>query len=95
VAAGPEGRIVIVLEGRKIPPTREQVKAAFWARVHRYVRAALWVCAVLAPITLALALWQATRTELGWAVTLLTLDVPLWVAAYARLTDAPAVEMPR
>jgi hypothetical protein len=78
---------VIVLAGRQRPPTLDERKAAFWARVHRTVRAVLWVAAVLAPITLALALWLATRTELGWAVTLLTLDVGLWVAAYVRLTD--------
>lgn len=65
------------------------------ARIRRAFRFALGVCAVLAPITLALALWLATRNELGSAATLLCLDVPLWVAAYVRLTDAPAVEMPR
>lgn len=86
---------MIVLTGREIPLTLDERKAAFWARIHRYIRAALWVAAVLAPITLALALWLATRTQLGPAVTLLCLDIPLWVAAYVRLTDAPAVEMPR
>ena len=77
----------MIVHTRQIPPTRAEVKAAFWARIHRTVRGVLWVAAVLAPLVLALALWLATRTELGWAVTLLCLDVLLWVAAYARLTD--------
>jgi hypothetical protein len=86
---------VIVLEGRRIPPTRDERNAARKARRLRVLNRVLAVAAVLAPITLALALWLATRNELGQAVTLLCLDVLLWVAAYVRLTDAPAVEMPR
>lgn len=77
----------MIVHVREVPLTLVERKAAFWARIRRAVRAVLWVCAVLAPIALALALWLATRTQLGSAVTLLCLDVGLWVAAYVRLTD--------
>jgi len=85
----------MIVHTRALPPTLDERKATIWARIHRAVRAVLWVAAVLAPITLALALWLATRTELGWAVTLLCLDVGLWVAAYARLTDVGPKEPQR
>lgn len=86
---------MIVLEGRRIPPTRDERNAARKARRLRILNRVLFVAAVLAPITLALALWLATRNELGWAVTLLCLDVPLWVAAYVRLTDVGPEEPQR
>ena len=77
----------MIVHVREIPPTLLERKANRRARLRRYFNLVLSVGSVLAPITLALALWLATRTELGWAVTLLCLDLPLWVAAYARLTD--------
>lgn len=86
---------MIVLAGRKIPPTVAERKAAFWARIHHIVRTVCTVAAVAAPFTLALALWLATQAETGWAVTLGLASLPLFVAAVSRLADVPAVEMPR
>lgn len=85
----------MVLTGRKIPPTLLERKANRRARLRRYFNLVLFVAAVLAPFVLALALWLLTRNEFRWGVTVVCLDLPLWVAAYVRLTDAPAVEMPR
>lgn len=86
---------MIVLAGRQRPPTLEERKAAVRARVRRYLRHACIVAAVLAPFTLALALWLATRAETGWAVTAACLSLPMFVAGVSRLTDVPAQEMPR
>ena len=86
---------MIVLTGRKIPPTAVQRKAARKARRLRIFRYVCTVAAVLAPFTLALALWLLTRNQIGWGVTLVCLAVPMFVAGYSRLTDVPAQEMPR
>jgi hypothetical protein len=83
----------VITQSTVLPLIERQARTrARWLRAFRFV---LGVCAVLAPITLALALWLATRTELGPAVTLLCLDVLLWVAAYVRLTDVGPKDAPR
>lgn len=84
----------MIVHVREIPPTLIERKANRRARLRRYFNLVLSVAAVLAPITLALALWLATRNELGWSVRVLALDVPLWVAAYVRLTDVGPKETP-
>lgn len=86
---------MIVLAGRQIPPTAVQRAAARKASRLRRFRYVCAVAAVLAPFVLALALWLATQAETGWAVTSGLMSLPMFAAAVSRLTDAPAVEMPR
>lgn len=86
---------MIVLAGRKIPPTVAERKAAARARIHRHLRIADVLLAALIIPAAVVGLWLLLHLETGWAVTSITLAALGVARAYWRLADVPAVEMPR
>lgn len=85
----------MIVHERHLPPTLDERKARFRARVRRLLHLVCLACVPVAFTTAPLGLWLLTRLQFGWGVTLVCLAGIAAVGAVSAVTDVGPKDTPR